>query len=144
MFKLEKCAQLCICALLTAMALLTSGCAPAKEAGGVRVLVDGKAWKGAAVSSEDGDGLRVYITCDGQPLLDLPFGEAHSVQIIRKDGSENTVAITGDAVYMEHADCDNQDCVHMGAVTRDNLELRVMGGFIICLPHKISVEVREG
>ena len=45
---------------------------------------------------------------------------------------------------MEHADCDNQDCVQMGAVTRDNLELRVMGGFIICLPHKISVEVREG
>ena len=29
-------------------------------------------------------------------------------------------------------------------VTRDNLELRVMGGFIICLPHKISVEVRDG
>jgi hypothetical protein len=88
--------------------------------------------------------LRVYITCDGRPLLDLPFGEAHSVQIIQDDGSENTVAITEDAVYMEHADCDNQDCVHMGAVTRDNLELRVMGGFIICLPHKISVEVREG
>jgi hypothetical protein len=30
----------------------------------------------------------------------------------------------------------------MGEVTRDNLEVRVMGGFIICLPHKISVEVR--
>ena len=66
------------------------------------------------------------------------------MQIIQDDGSENTVAITEDAVYMEHADCDNQDCVHMGAVTRENLELRVMGGFIICLPHKISVEVREG
>ena len=35
-----------------------------------------------------------------------------------------------------------QDCVQMGEVTRDNLEVRVMGGFIICLPHKISVEVR--
>ena len=30
------------------------------------------------------------------------------------------------------------------AVTRGNLELRVMGGFIICLPHKVSVEVRDG
>ena len=143
MFKLENTQYLRLCAILLALALSTSGCGPAPGTGAVRVLVDGEAWKEAAVSPENGDGLRVYITCDGQPLLDLPFGEAYSVQIIQDDGSENTVAITGDAVYMEQADCDNQDCVHMGAVTRENLELRVMGGFIICLPHKISVEVRE-
>jgi len=144
MFKMVNSQYLRFCVILLALALSMSGCGPAPGTGGVRVLVDGKAWKEAAVSPESGDGLRVYITCDGQPLLDLPFGEAHSVQIIQDDGSENTVAITEDAVYMEHADCDNQDCVHMGAVTRENLELRVMGGFIICLPHKISVEVREG
>ena len=143
MFKMVNSQYLRFCVILLALALSMSGCGPAPGTGGVRVLVDGKAWKEAAVSPESGDGLRVYITCDGQPLLDLPFGEAHSVQIIQDDGSENTVAITEDAVYMEHADCDNQDCVHMGAVTRENLELRVMGGFIICLPHKISVEVRE-
>jgi len=144
MFKLGNFQYLRLCAVLLALALTVSGCAPAPGTGGLRVLVDGDAWKDAAVSPESGDGLRVYITCDGQPLLDLPFGEAHSVQIMQEDGSENTVAITGDAVYMEHANCDNQDCVDMGAVTRENLELRVMGGFIICLPHKISVEVREG
>ena len=143
MFKLKNTQYLRLCVILLVLALSTSGCGPAPGTGGVRVLVDGEAWKEAAVSPENGDGLRVYITCDGQPLLDLPFGEAHSVQIIQYDGLENTVAITGDAVYMEHADCDNQDCVHMGAVTRENLDLRVMGGFIICLPHKISVEVRE-
>lgn len=144
MFRLENCALLRLCLILAVLALSASGCAPTPGTGVIRVLVDGEAWKDAAISPESGDGMRVYITCDGQPLLDLPFGEAHSVQIIQDDGSENTVAITGDAVYMEHADCDNQDCVQMGAVTRENLELRVMGGFIICLPHKISVEVREG
>ena len=144
MFKMVNSQYLRFCVILLALALSMSGCGHAPGTGGVRVLVDGKGWKEATVSPESGDGLRVYITCDGQPLLDLPFGEAHSVQIIQDDGSENTVAITEDAVYMEHADCDNQDCVHMGAVTRENLELRVMGGFIICLPHKISVEVREG
>lgn len=144
MFKLERSAFLRLCAILMLLALSTSACGPAPKAGGIRVLVDGEAWKNAAVSPENGGGLRVYITCDGQPLLDLPFGEAHSVRIIQDDGSENTVAITPDAVRMEHANCDNQDCVQMGAVTRENLELRVMGGFIICLPHKISVEVREG
>jgi hypothetical protein len=143
MFKLENCALLRLCAILMVLALSASGCARAPGESGIRVLVDGQAWKDEAISTENGAGLRVYITCDGRPLLDLPFDEAHSVQIIQDGGAENTVAITGDAVYMEHADCDNQDCVHMGAVTRENLELRVMGGFIICLPHKISVEVRE-
>ena len=128
--------------ILLALCVAASGCSPALEKDGVRVLLDGEEWDGAPVSPEAGDGLRVYITCDGKPLLDLPFGEAHSVQILQEDGSENTVAITSDAVYMEHADCDNQDCVHMGAVTRENLELRVMGGFIVCLPHRLSVEVR--
>jgi len=126
------------------LALSASGCTPAPGTSGLRVLVDGEMWEDGAVSPANGDDLRVYVTFDGQPLLDLPFGEAHSVQIIQDNGSENTVAITGNAVFMEHADCDNQDCVHMGAVTRENLELRVMGGFIICLPHKISVEAREG
>lgn len=148
MLKLDICAlfkrRAWLAALLLALGLLASGCAPAPETGGVRVLVDGAVWEGPAVSPEAGEGLRVYITRDGRPLLDLPFGEAHSVQVIQEDGSENTVAITADAVYMDHADCENQDCVQMGAVTRENLELRVMGGFIICLPHKISVEVRDG
>ena len=144
MIKLVKCALLRLCILLAAVALTISGCASGREADGIRVLVDGRAWGGPALSREAGEGLRVYISCDGSPLIDLPFGEAHSVQVLQPDGAENTVAITADAVYMEHADCENQDCVQMGAVTRDNLELRVMGGFIICLPHKISVEVRDG
>ena len=144
MFKSESCALARMIALLLALGLLASGCASGKDAEGVRVLVDGRAWEGPAVSREAGEGLRVYVTFDGRPLIDLPFGEAHSVQVLLPDGAENTVAITGDAVYMEHADCENQDCVNMGAVTRENLELRVMGGFIICLPHRISVEVREG
>ena len=144
MFRLENCAYLRFCLILLILALSASGCTPAPGTSGLRVLVDGEMWEDGAVSPANGDDLRVYVTFDGQPLLDLPFGEAHSVQIIQGDGSENTVAITGNAVFMEHADCDNQDCVHMGAVTRENLELRVMGGFIICLPHKISVEVREG
>lgn len=126
-------------ALLLA-ALVLSGCR-AREVPAVRVELDGAAWDGAPVSP--GEGLRVYISLDGQPLLDVPFDEPREI-VVRQDGvGENAVAITGEAVYMRHADCDNQDCVQMGAVTRDNLELRVMGGFIICLPHKLSVEVRE-
>ncbi|MGX8705243.1 MAG: NusG domain II-containing protein [bacterium] len=127
-------------ALLLAVALL-GGCRPTAPTGEARVLLDGQPWNGASLGGID--DLRVYITLDGAALIDLPFGEPRTVEIIQSDGAKNTVSITGDAVTMESANCENQDCVQMGAVTRENLELRVMGGFIICLPHKISVEVRE-
>ena len=129
-------------ALLLALVLALSGCA-AREASGARVLVDGRAFEGGSVEPGAGEGLRVYVTLDGEPLLDLPFGSPHTVRVIQDGLGENTVAVTEDSVFMDHADCENQDCVNMGAVTRDNLELRVMGGFIVCLPHRLSVEVRS-
>lgn len=127
--------------------LLCAGCGnkttPASDSpNDVTVLLDGAAWDGRPVSPE-ADGLRVYITLDGAALIDLPFSQPRQVTILQPDGAENAVTITGSAVYMDHANCENQDCVDMGAVTEDNLELRVMGGFIVCLPHRISVEVRE-
>ena len=127
-------------ALLMAICLLVAGCSSRKQSAGPRLLLDGKEWSGDAFG--DKSDLRVYVTCDGKPLAELPFGEDHTLQVLQDGVGENTVRITGDSVSMAHADCENQDCVNMGAVTRENLELRVMGGFIVCLPHKISVEVR--
>ena len=97
---------------------------------------------GQQAAASGGDDLRVYITLDGKPLLDLPFAEKHTVRIVQPDGGENTVTLTGSSVFMKEANCEGQDCVQMGEVTRNNLEVRVMGGFIICLPHRVSVEVR--
>ena len=125
--------------MLAALALCACG---ARPAAGPQLTLDGQPWEGGSLSPQAGDGLRVYVTLDGAPLADLPFGEEHTLVVRQADGSENAVRFTGEAVYMKSANCDNQDCVNMGEVTRDNLELRVMGGFIICLPHRVSVEVR--
>ena len=130
-------ALIAVC-LIPAMA----GCR-AKQPSEPAVLLDGSAWEGTSFSPDSPDSLRVYVTWDGKALIDLPFGEAHSVTVKTPEGGENTVSLTGERVFMAHADCENQDCVEMGAVTRDNYEMRVMGGFIICLPHRVSVEVRE-
>lgn len=131
---------------LAALALLAclglSGCAAKPAARPAEVWVDGAPWSASKKAADGGDDLRVYVTLDGEALIDLPFGEAHTVRIVQPGGAENTVELTGEAVRMAGANCENQDCVHMGDVTRDNLEVRVMGGFIICLPHKLSVEVR--
>ena len=129
-----------VLAVLACLAL--SGCAARQNAQSVQVLVDGAPWKSSDGVAGQGGDLRVYVTLDGEALIDMPFGEAHTVDILQSDGAENTFELTGEAVRMSAANCENQDCVHMGDVTRDNLELRVMGGFIICLPHRLSVEVR--
>ena len=148
-----RCRRLTRAALAFGIAalLLLPGCrreaedgAVAADPDAVQVILDGEARTGASVSPESGDALRVYITLDGEALIDLPFGEAHTVTVVQPNGDENTCVLTGERVFMERANCENQDCVQMGEVTRENLELRVMGGFIICLPHRISVEVRGG
>ena len=111
------------------------------QSGDVRVLVDGEPFSGEAMPGEG--GARVYVTLDGAPLIDLPFAQTHTIDVIQPDGGENAIVLTGESVYMDHANCENQDCVNMGAVTLENLEARVLGGFIVCLPHRLSVEVRD-
>ena len=109
--------------------------------GGITLLLDGAEMTDPVLDPEAGDGLRVIVTVDGNEIANLPFGTEHTLQVIQGGGT-NTLRITADSVYMEEADCHGQDCVKMEPVTRDNLEMRVMGGFIICLPHRLSVEVR--
>ena len=115
---------------------------PGTQSAEVKILVDGAPYVATAFSPEQQEDLRVILTLDGKETAVLPFGEAHTVRILQPDGAENTLKITGESVYMESANCEGQDCVHMEKVTRDNLETRVMFGMIICLPHRLSVEVR--
>lgn len=134
-------ASLLIAAVLLWIFVLRPSGEP-KGSGEVQVILDGKPMAAQESTGSAGEDLRVYITLDGKPLLDLPFAEPHTVRIVQPDGGENTVTLTGSSACMTEANCEGQDCVQMGEVTRENLEVRVMGGFIICLPHRISVEVR--
>lgn len=115
---------------------------PGVKGSGVVVRVDGREPLSAVLSPEKQDDLRVVLTLDGRLIADLPFGEAHTIQVLQENGDENTLLITGNSVRMESANCEGQDCVHMEEITRDNLETRVMFGMIICLPHRLSVEVK--
>ena len=135
-------AALLAAAVLLYVPAISPSAGETQETQTVRVLLDGKTPGKEKSIHPGGEDLRVYITLNGEALLDLPFAEEHTVRIIQPDGGENTVAMTGTSVYMTEANCEGQDCVQMGEVTRENLEVRVLGGFIICLPHRIAVEVR--
>ena len=108
----------------------------------VRVYLDEELWQGDPESAVGQSDYMVYIALGGELLIALPFEENHVVTVLQPDGSENTVMMTGTKVLMMDSNCDNHDCILMGEVTKENLEERVLGGFIICLPHQISVEVR--
>lgn len=116
----------------------------AAAGGQTTVTVDGVIQQGLPEEGASGGGTRVYIWLGGDLMASFPFEEAHTIVIRQADGSENTVRMTGSAVYMEDATCQNHDCVQMGEVTMENIEMRVMGGFIVCLPQRVTVEVAMG
>ena len=106
------------------------------------VLLDGQEMADKTVSPGKGDGLRVIVKREDELLADLPFGEEHTLEIIQK-GGRNKLRITANSVFMEDADCEGQDCVKMTEITRDNHQTRVLRDLIICLPHKLTIQVAE-
>lgn len=84
----------------------------------------------------------VEITLQGQVYKVVPInGEEQLITIEQSNGSVNDIKITADGAYMEHSTCSNQDCVQQGTVTLNNYATRVLGGWIICLPNQVSIEL---
>ena len=42
---------------------------------------------------------------------------------------------------MKSSTCDNQDCVKQGVVTLENMEERLLGNMIICLPNQVTLSL---
>lgn len=83
----------------------------------------------------------VIISVNGSEYARIPLGTPQTVTIRQDDGAVNVVEITADGAVMRSSTCDNQLCVDMGWVTRENWEFRPNGAFIICLPNRVSVEL---
>ena len=55
----------------------------------------------------------------------------------KKKGCSNILIIEDGAAWLEDADCPDKLCMHQGAIFRDRQT-------IVCLPHKLVVEVIGG
>lgn len=75
---------------------------------------------------------RVVITEDGIVRGEYSLFEERTVNL----DSGNTIRIQNQQVWMKEADCPDQYCVRQGKITED-------GQTIICLPHKVVVEIQE-
>lgn len=82
------------------------------------------------------DGQTVVVTVDGTVIAEKPITVNDAVEIKDADGY-NRVVIDNREVYMESADCPDKVCVKTGRISR-------AGETIVCLPHKVVVEIKGG
>ena len=82
---------------------------------------------------------------NGSGWLRLPEDEPYIFPLrqMREDGTitVNNICVTPTGVYMESSTCENQDCVYQGEVTLDNMDERLLGNMIICLPNQVCLEL---
>lgn len=96
----------------------------------------------------DGSG-EVVIRYGTEQVLRVPLEKDRTI-IIRNGeivteqtgkGQENVIVIENGEAFMQSATCPGCDCVRQGAVSEQNADLRPLGRWIICAPHRVSVEV---
>ncbi|MGI6737490.1 MAG: NusG domain II-containing protein [Anaerovoracaceae bacterium] len=80
-------------------------------------------------------GGRVVVKVDGETFGTYDLLTDRTIDT----GTGNIIAVEDGAVYMKSATCRGQDCVHQGKI-RDTSQS------IICLPHRVVVEIegKEG
>ncbi|GEM02274.1 hypothetical protein SAMN05421839_1268 [Halolactibacillus halophilus] len=79
----------------------------------------------------------VVITKDQTVLHEIALSDIDGPQQITidsDDGHYNTIDISSDEVHMHDANCNDQVCVRSGTIDSP-------GETIVCLPHKVIVEI---
>ena len=86
----------------------------------------------------------LQISIAGQTQELIPLTEDREIRIEQENGDYNVVHILPGGFEVIEANCYNQDCIHQGAVTVDNIGNRVLANEIICLPHKLVLSLVTG
>jgi len=81
-------------------------------------------------------GTQVVITQNGEVYGTYDLKENRTIYIEGGSGT-NTVKIQDGSVSMIEASCPDQVCVHTHPLSKEK------GGIIVCLPHKVVVELKE-
>ena len=88
------------------------------------------------IISRKHQGNQVLVLVNGTCVKTFWQEEEVTYQIQSEQG-ENMLRISEGKVWLSEADCPDKICVNMG-------KIQYPGQSIICLPHKVVVEIREG
>lgn len=77
----------------------------------------------------------VEIIQDGTVTQSYSLTENRNIRITDAHGNYNIICITHGTVQITEADCNNQDCVRQGKISRS-------GQSIICLPHRLVIRIK--
>lgn len=84
----------------------------------------------------------LLVTAGNTYYQPLPLVGEADIPITQPDtGAENIIHVSPEGVYMKSSNCDGQDCVKQGEITLDNIDSRVLGNCIVCLPNQVILEV---
>ena len=82
-------------------------------------------------------GSRVTVTVDGQLYGTYSLSDPQEIPVELDGRIANIIIIENGAAHMKDADCPDRLCMHQGAISRHRQT-------IVCLPHKLVVEVIGG
>jgi len=85
--------------------------------------------------SQNDAAQQVLIKHDGVVIQAYPFTEkTNETFLYEENGEMNRIVIKEGIVSMSEANCRDQICVKTQAISQN-------GGIIVCLPHKVTVEI---
>ena len=85
--------------------------------------------------------LYLLVTAGNTTYAPILLEHEDLLTLTQDEATVNVIHVTPDSVWMESSTCDNQDCVEQGVVTADNRQARVLGNTIVCLPHRVLLEL---
>ncbi len=85
---------------------------------------------------QKGTGTRVLLYSDNELIREFSLSQDTSYTVSNELGI-NTVVIENHQVYVRDADCPDKRCEKQGSISKP-------GETIICLPHKLIIEVSDG
>ena len=85
---------------------------------------------------QNSTGSMVIIYSDNEVIREIPLDQ-DIIFTVSNDMGTNTIVVENDLVYVTDADCPDKRCEKQGAISDP-------GEVIICLPHKLIVEVSDG
>ena len=77
----------------------------------------------------------VLVQVDGEEIQSFSLSKSTTYEINGTEGT-NLLHIENGSAWLEDADCPDQICVNTG-------KIKYAGQSIICLPHKVVVEIKE-